>query len=372
MKKTIKLFSLAFVILTIWLSGCTPPQTSTSSPVHNPEIITPTGSIMTDAHSNKISEDRMLLVLSAPSIHDEYYKPAFQRIVDFQISYANAIMGNDNVIIIVDKDTKPYYESQLPEDILITAEVYDIWMRDFTTVNPLESVQFTYTWASMTKQESKEVQNSFADFADQYDIQRHPTDLLIDGGNIVDNYAGKIITTTRFMKDNDLSYEEAVEELADLLGATEVAILEPDEEVLAHSDGMVSWIDEDVLLVNDYSSDPAFRKLIMDELLAAFPVTTIIEVPVEYTTNPPGEWEGFESACGVNLNSTVTFKNIYVPVFNMPHDQAAIDLIKENTTKKVIPINAEAVCPMGGSVRCLTWQLTGANAEKLILAAREK
>ncbi|MCP4140169.1 MAG: agmatine deiminase family protein [Chloroflexi bacterium] len=326
---------------------------------------------MTESYSNKISNDRMLLVLSAPSVHNKYYEPAFDRIVEFQIRYADAIMGNDNVVILVDEDTKPYYE-ELPEDILITAEIYDIWMRDFTTVNPLEPVQFAYTWASMTKRESKEVQKSFTDFAEQYGVQRYATELLIDGGNIVDNYAGRVITTTRFMEDNDLSYEEAVEELADLLGATEVAILEPDEEVLAHSDGMVSWIDEDVLLVNDYSSDPEFRDLVMDELLAAFPTTTIIEVPVAYKTNPPGEWEGFESACGVNLNATVTFENIYVPVFNMPHDQGAVEIIQENTTKNVITINAEAVCPMGGSVRCLTWQLTGANAEKLIMAAREK
>ena len=67
----------------------------------------------------------------------------------------------------------------------------------------------------------------------------------------------------------------------------------------------------------------------------------------------------------------MTFKNIYVPVFDMPHDQQAIDVIKQSTSKNVIAVNAEVVCQMGGSVRCLTWQLTGENAEKLILAARK-
>ena len=261
---------------------------------------------------------------------------------------------------------------KLPEDILIIADVFDIWMRDFTTVNPQKPVQFRYTWASMNKQDSIAVQNSFASFADHYGIQRNKADLLIDGGNIVDNYAGRIITTTRFMEDNRLTYEQAKEELSALLGAAEVAILEPDEDVLGHSDGMVSWIDEDRLLVNDYSSDPAFRTLIMDELQSAFPTATIIEVPVEYAVNPPGQWDGFESACGVNLNAAVTYKNIYVPVFNMAHDQSAVDLIKQNTTKSVITVNAENVCPMGGSVRCLTWQLSGSNAERLILAARDE
>jgi agmatine/peptidylarginine deiminase len=321
--------------------------------------------------TNKVSEDRMLLVLSAPSIQDTYYKKAFQQIIDFQISYANSIIGNDNVVIIVDKDTKKYFEGKVPEDILLEDDVHDIWVRDFTTVNPENPVQFVYTWASMTQAESADVQRSMKKFANRYDIKRKTSDLLIDGGNIVDNYNGRIVTTTRFMEDNHLTYAEAKEELKEILGAKEVAILEPDEPILAHSDGMVSWVGDDMILVNDYSGKPAFQTKILDELRHSFPGVTIIEIPVEYKTNPPGEWDGFESACGVNLNSAVTYKNIYVPTFNMAHDNEAITEIKKHTSKKVVLVNAENVCAMGGSVRCLTWQLTGENAIKLIEAAKK-
>lgn len=327
---------------------------------------------MSQTYSNQVADDKMLLVLSAPSVHDSYYKSAFQRIVDFQIDYAKSILGNDNVVILVDKETKPYFTSKVPEDILLVDDVRDIWMRDFTTVNPMQPVQFTYTWASMTQKQSKEVQKSFSQFADRYQIQRAKTDLMLDGGNFVDDYAGRVITTTRFMQDNELSYSKAKQKLKNTLGAREVAILEPDEEVLAHSDGMVSWVDQNTLLVNDYSKTPSFRTTVMDELKASFPTAKIVEVPVEYKTNPKGEWDGFESACGVNLNATVTHNNIYVPTFNMAHDQKALMIIKQNTSKKVIPINAENVCPMGGSVRCLTWQVTGDNAVKLIQAARDR
>ena len=322
--------------------------------------------------ANEISAQRMLLVLSAPSVHDPYYKAAFQQIVDFQIDYARSILGHDNVVIIADEDTKPFFTGKVPEDILLVDDVRDIWMRDFTTVNPKQPVQFSYTWASMTEKQSRQVQKSFSRFADRYKIQRAKTDLMIDGGNIVDDYAGRVITTTRFMEDNELSYDDAKQELKQVLGASQVAILEPDEEVLAHSDGMVSWVDENTLLVNDYSKTPSFRTAVMDELRSSFPSAKIVEVPVEYKTNPKGQWEGFESACGVNLNAAVTYSNIYVPTFNMPHDQAALNIIRKNTSKKVIPVNAEGVCPMGGSVRCLTWQVTGENAVKLIQAARER
>ncbi|MBO3697177.1 agmatine deiminase family protein [Roseivirga sp. E12] len=323
-----------------------------------------------DQLTNTLSNDRMLLVLSAPSVSDSYYSPAFQLIVDFQIAYAKQVMNNDNIVVIVDSETKRFYEGHLPEDILITADVYDIWMRDFSTINPLSPVQFTYTWASMTRQQSREVQGSFSELANRLNIQRANTSLLIDGGNIVDNYKGRVITTTRFLEDNNLTHAQGVSQLKELLGANEVAIIEPDEEVLAHSDGMVSWVDDNTLLINDYSNDPAFRTRVLDELNRAFPGIAIIEVPVDYTTNPPGQWDGFESACGINLNATITFNNIYVPVFGMDHEQEALRLMRQNTSKNIIEVNAEGVCAMGGSVRCLTWQLTGANAEKLILAAR--
>lgn len=321
--------------------------------------------------ANEISAQRMLLVLSAPSVHDPYYKAAFQQIVDFQIDYARSILGHDNVVIIADEDTRPFYAGKVPEDILLVDDVRDIWMRDFSTVNPAQPVQFAYTWASMTEKQSRQVQKSFNDFADRYGIQRRHSGLLLDGGNIVDDYAGRVITTARFMQDNELTYQQAKQQLKQALGASQVAILEPDEEVLAHSDGMASWVDENTLLVNDYSKTPSFRTLVLNELKASFPSAKIVEVPVQYQTNPPGQWEGFESACGVNLNAAVTYNYIYVPTFNMPHDQAALNIIRKNTSKKVIPVNAESVCPMGGSVRCLTWQLSGANASKLILAARE-
>ena len=217
-------------------------------------------------YTNEISSDRMLLVLSAPSVHDPYYTEAFDEIITFQIAYAKQIMNRDNVVVIVDTDTEQFIRTELPDDVILVEDVYDIWIRDFTTVNPIDPVQFKYTWASMTQQESEEVQGSFNDFANAYQIQRVTTTLLIDGGNIVDNYNGKLITTTRFLEDNNLTIEDGKTALKNLLGATQVAIIEPDEEVLAHSDGMVSWIDDNVLLVNDYSDDTGFRDAVLTEL----------------------------------------------------------------------------------------------------------
>lgn len=142
----------AVMALILSLSGCD----SSVSNIENKKAIEDKNKV-SQTYSNQVADDKMLLVLSSPSVHDPYYKSAFKRIVDFQINYAKSILGNDNVVILVDEDTKPYFTGKVPEDILLVDDVRDIWMRDFTTVNPMQPVQFTYTWASMTKKQSKDV-----------------------------------------------------------------------------------------------------------------------------------------------------------------------------------------------------------------------
>ena len=137
-------------------------------------------------------QDRMLLTLTAPSVHNSYYRPAFDKIVDFQVNFANSIINNDNVVIVVDDDTYKYYKNRVPEDIILIDEIDDIWMRDFTTVNPLNPVQFKYTPASMSEKLSKKVQNSFDKFAKKYHLEFLKANYLLDGGNIVDSYDGKV------------------------------------------------------------------------------------------------------------------------------------------------------------------------------------
>jgi len=103
-------------------------------------------------------------------------------------------------------------------------------------------------------------------------------------------------------------------------------------------------------------------------LKADLPDINILEIEAEYSLEI---WKDFVSACGINLNSTVTSNYIYMPVFGNSNDEKSIDAIAALTDKEIIPINAEGVCFMGGSVRCLSWQVTGENARKLIEAARK-
>ena len=123
------------------------------------------------------------------------------------------------------------------------------------------------------------------------------------------------------------------------------------------------WASTDTLLVNRY--DEPFRGRVIAALREGLPGVKIVEVAPGYSDET---WKGFASAYGLNVNSTVTNNCIYVPVYGTATDTAFLETLKQNTDKEIIGVNAKDVCRMGGSVRCLSWQLTADNARKLIAA----
>jgi agmatine/peptidylarginine deiminase len=194
----------------------------------------------------------------------------------------------------------------------------------------------------------------------------------------------KVITTERFVEDNYWYYynrgpvvygekwddyvKQAKKYLKDKLNAKQVAIIPADDEILAHADGMVMFVEDNVIFVNDYRGiDSKLQDSVIKELSSSFPDVKIVEVPVTFSNAVTND--GISSACGININSVVTKSTIYVPTFNSPNDIIFVNLLKQYTTKNIVEIDATGVCDMGGSVRCLTLQMVGSNANKIIKAA---
>jgi agmatine/peptidylarginine deiminase len=320
-----------------------------------------------DSFTNKISSDRMLIVIAAPSVNEPYYAEVFEQIIEYDIQFAQAVMGHDNILVLADNDTLPYLKDRLPADILLESDVIDIWMRDFSTISPERMVAFEYAPDYLSSWDSTYIQNSFKLFARKYNLSIEKSGLVLDGGNVVDNHVDKAILTTRVLSDNpDWTREQIIGELQDRLGVESVALI-PEEagDTTGHSDGMVMWVSENTLLINQY--DEPFRSQVLDAIYEAMPDVEIVEVEADYQY---AVWKDFVSACGLNANSILTNHFIYVPTFGNPQDDVFIEMIQLHTEREIITIDAQDVCFMGGSVRCLAWQVTGENAEKLILAAR--
>jgi len=157
----------------------------------------------------------------------------------------------------------------------------------------------------------KQMQNGFSLFLKKQGITYQKSDLILDGGNAVENYHGKVIVTDRFLQDNKLSKSDAISKLKALLKVEHVAVIPSDDpEGLAHADGMLMFVDENTLVINRY--DEPFRSSVLDELNNAFPDIKIVEIDVEFDTEV---WdEDFPSACGIYTNALISKNYIYLPL----------------------------------------------------------
>jgi agmatine/peptidylarginine deiminase len=60
-----------------------------------------------------------------------------------------------------------------------------------------------------------------------------------------------------------------------------------------------------------------------------------------------------------------------MPTFNDVYDIQMLELFRSHTNKTIVPIPAEKVAMMGGSVRCLSWQIKGTNMIKIFQMIKE-
>ena len=310
-----------------------------------------------------------LIVLAAPPAGDPYYRPMRQAILEFQTTYARQIKGRDHVVILADKATCRELAPSLPPGLLLEAPMRDIWTRDFFPVLPENPVLFRYAPAAQSghPREADRVQAAFLRFARRQGLAFRRAPWILDGGNLVDNGADKAIVSDRFLTDNALSKPRAVALLRDLLDVRQVAVLPADpDDPLGHADGMVSFIDTNTVAVT--SGDGLDRDAILLELRTAFPGIQIIEIHAVFDDNSFDP--AFPSAMGLYVNATVTDRFIYLPVFGLETDAAAITAFRTATPRQIVPVDAAAVSRLGGSVRCLGAQLKGENARRLLQAAR--
>jgi agmatine/peptidylarginine deiminase len=324
--------------------------------------------IFVQSNGNTISHgniEKSIIVLSAPSMKNKYYSSKFIEIIDYMTNFANLVIGKDEVVILADADTLPKFKGKVSSNILIETVIDDIWIRDFSPVIPTKQVKFKFSPSYHRNSVSKHIDNSFENWFVQNGLEYHAkSDIILDGGNVVDNVGGtRVIITDRILQDNpSLTKSSAKDQLKQLLGVNEVAIIrEPPDDTTGHADGLAMWpMDDKIFLIK---IDEPIHREIVNELESSFPGVQIIEVP-DYT--PTTKWKNFTSAHNCFVNSIVTDGYIYMPTFNDVYDIEMLELFKSHTNKTIVPISAENVAMMGGSVRCLTWQIKNANKTKIL------
>lgn len=357
-KANIKL--LLILVTLLCLTGCMAVETSTEPGIEEAGIV--------EQSNSPEAEADQLIVLAAPSYEYDGDEEYFQPLIDFDIAMIRAAAEHNRIILLVDESTKRFFKGKISDDILLEVPVESVWIRDFGTVLTESPVKFVYRPNYNEKSESAAVDKSFEQFAKSVGLSYDESDIVLDGGNFVGNEAGRAVLTERIFEDNP-SYpkKKLVELIKQKTGLKEIAII-PEEEydTTGHSDGMVMWASSSKLFVNKFPKE--LRAEVLSALQRAMPDIEIVEIP-RYL--PEDEDEEFSTAQGIYVNSLVTDNTIYMPTFDIPEDEKMLKLIQSHTDKKVIPVYAGDVADFGGTVRCLSLQLKGAMADKLLEYAKK-
>ncbi len=310
-----------------------------------------------------------LIVLASPAGMDSYYKDAAPDILAFHIEYARQIEAHgDKVLILTSPDFYRQYVEALGADKVVSAPMQDIWMRDFAPSNASAPVMFRYSAAGQggSQDEADIVQDVLAAFLEETGLNFEESDFINDGGNFVDDYAGNVVMSTKFLADNKLSETRAREILTVMPGIDHVAFIEADEQGgLEHADGVVSFVDTNTLVINSYPEDADYARQLKADLKRGLPEVKIHEIVTPYDDSEIYD-ERFGSACGLYTNALVTPERVYLPQFGIAEDKIALKQVRAVTGREVVPVASQQVCHMGGGVRCMSWQLRGESARKLL------
>jgi len=303
-----------------------------------------------------------IILLAAPILDDPYYASEADAIIDFHITFAKHVAAPDRVLVLAGKDTADIYADALGPEHVVVAPMEDIWVRDFGIMDAASNVMARYTAAgqgggSNGQHDADAVQETHAGFLEENSVEFPGSDLLNDGGNWVYDGAGHAVVSTKFLADNAMSAAEARAALHQLTGVSAIAFIEADEQGgLEHADGVVSFIDEGVLLVNAYDDDPDYERTLHADLKRGLPDVSIHTIVNAYDGSEIYD-SRFGSACGLYTNALVTHHAVYLPQFGIAEDTQALETVRALTDKQVIPVPSQGVCHMGGGVRCMSSQV---------------
>ena len=255
-----------------------------------------------------------------------------------------------------DKDIEAYYPGytqEINDFIKIsrkycqvqTLPMWDIWMRDFMPM-PTDNNQilFTYQPDYQTKTESLKSQD--------YVHKKYPTltqnSIKLDGGHLVFNGKGLGFLTDYVIRLNQILKEELEQKIKQITGIQKIIWLPwHKSDITGHTDGLLQFLTDDLLLINDDSDFVMHKQIIQKEC----PNIEIIPMPCCYDIR---KRKNFPSCCGIYTNFVQVQKAIFIPAYNTDLDDVVLKLFQSLTDKPVIPIRIEQTAINGGSLHCLT------------------
>ena len=228
-------------------------------------------------------------------------------------------------------------------------ETKDIWMRDFMPILLDDGRLISYDYDPDYLKDEK-----YSHLKTKIQPSKEHINLVLDGGNFV-RFGGKAIMTDKIFRENPSKTKaEIIETIKQKCALNELIIIPKQPyDMLGHSDAMVRWIDENSVLVNDFSNE---SKSFNDRLVKALKKSGLDVKFMKYC-------KGFftkKRDWGAYLNFIKIKDILIVPVYGIDDDDVALEQIKKfYSSYKVETINLNEIIELGGALHCITAEKFG-------------
>lgn len=231
----------------------------------------------------------------------------------------------------------------------------DIWARDYMPIQISDKIFIEYRYDPDYLQGEWKGYRDLKTYPDivcnSINRETIKTDIILDGGNVVKS-KNCIILTDKVVKENRIKYKknELLKELKRTFDVEKVILIPWDKkEKFGHSDGMLRFIDDNTVLINEiYEKDNELLNCLRKNGLKA----EVLRVKIK----KQNKWNW------AYINFLQTKDLILLPKFGIEEDQKALEQIcyfySEYAEKKRIEqIEMKDIVIKGGALNCITWTI---------------
>jgi agmatine deiminase len=231
----------------------------------------------------------------------------------------------------------------------------DIWAVDYMPIQVTldKFIQFVYNPDYLQGQKWRKTISDVDSICNSIKLKRIKSDIVIDGGNVTKSIDKVLMCDKVFMENPHYSRRQLSDKLRELFEVDKLYFVpQQQKDFTGHVDGMVRFLDNNTVLINDYSNDkPEFQrafKIALDNADLDY-----IEIPY----NPYGN-KTLGQANGVYINFLQMQNTVIIPTFGIKEDEIAVRQFEQLFKGQNIPtIDSNELADNGGILNCVTWNI---------------
>lgn len=231
----------------------------------------------------------------------------------------------------------------------------DVWAVDYMPIQiDLEHfVRFTYSPQYLQSAKYRKTISDADIICNTLSINTTKSSIVLDGGNVT-RACDKVIMTDRIFRDNPTyNPKQLIKELEELFQIDKLYLVpEQPNDFTGHSDGMIRFIDNKTVLINNYTKEK-------QEFQRAFQIA-INNMGLDYIELPynPYQNSNYNQANGDYINYLQMEQAILVPVFGIKEDEEAVRQFERVFAGQTIAtVESNEIANDGGILNCITWNI---------------